>query len=66
MAQWRSAEAGLLEVKREELQALTDEEAVASFNALDMPPEPVYRFPDREQSLGFVEQQRIFGRARGH
>ena len=38
MAQWRSAEAALLEVKREELRALTDEEAVASFNALDMPP----------------------------
>ena len=45
MAQWREAEKALLEVKREELRALTDEEAVASFNALDMPPELVYPFP---------------------
>lgn len=66
MAQWRSAEKALLEVKREELRALTDADAVASFNALDMPPEFIYRFPDREQSLGFAEQQRIFGKVRGH
>lgn len=66
MAQWRSAEAALLEVKREELRGLTDADAIESFNALNMPPEMVYRCPDREQSLGFVEQQRIFGKARGH
>ncbi len=66
MAQWRSAEAALLEVKREELRALTDEEAVAAFNALDMPPELVYRSRARQESLGFVEQQRIFGKARSH
>lgn len=66
MAQWREAEQALLEVKREELRALTDEEAIASFNALDMPPELVFRFPDREQSLGFIEQQRLFGKVRGH
>lgn len=66
MAQWRLAEAALLEVKREELRALTDADAIESFNALDMPPELVYRFPDREQSLGFIEQQRIFGKVRGY
>ncbi|HEY5036965.1 MAG TPA: hypothetical protein VII74_07540 [Chthoniobacterales bacterium] len=66
MAQWRSAEAALLEVKREELRALTNEDAVASFNALDMPPALVYRSPEREQSAGFIEQQRIFGKACNH
>jgi hypothetical protein len=64
MAQWRLAEKMLLEVKREELRALTDEKAVASFNALNMPPELVYRSPARTHSLGFFEQQRIFGKAR--
>ncbi|CAN5374724.1 hypothetical protein BH20VER3_BH20VER3_02430 [soil metagenome] len=64
MAQWRSAEAALLEVKREELRALTDEAAIASFNALDMPPELGWRSPERVQSLGFIEQQRIFQKGR--
>jgi hypothetical protein len=66
MAQWRLAEEGLLEVKRAELRAMTDEEAVAAFNALDMPAALVYRAPEREQSLGFIEQQRLFGKVRGH
>lgn len=64
MAQWRLAEIGLLEVKRADLRALTDADAIASFNALAMPPELVYRSPERERSLGFIEQQRIFGKAR--
>ncbi len=66
LAQWRSAEAALLEVKREELRALTDQDAVESFNSLDMPPELIYRSPDREQSLGFIEQQRLFGKVRSY
>lgn len=66
MAQWRLAEQGLVEVKRAELRALTESDAVASFNALDMPPELGWRSPAREQSLGFIEQQRIFGKARRH
>ncbi len=66
MAQWREAEKALLEVKREELRALTDADALASFNALDMPPAMIYRSPEREQSLGFVEQQRLFRKARSH
>ncbi len=66
MAQWRLAEKGLLEIKREELRAMTDADAITSFNVLDMPPEMIYRSPDREKSLGFAEQQRIFGKVRGH
>jgi len=66
MAQWRLAEVALLEVKREELHALTDEDAIFAFNSLDMPPEMIYRAPDRAESRGFVEQQRIFGKAHGH
>lgn len=66
MAQWRLAEQGLLEVKRKELRAMTESDAVASFNALDLPPDLGWRSPAREQSLGIVEQQRIFGKARPH
>lgn len=66
MAQWREAETALLEIKREELRALTEEGALASFNALDMPPELVYRSPARQESLGLIEQQRLFGKVRNH
>ncbi len=66
MAQWRLAAEGLREVKRDELRALTDAEAIASFNALDMPPELIYRVADRAESPGFVEQQRFFQKARRH
>jgi hypothetical protein len=66
MAQWRLAEKALREIKREELRAMTDEQAIAAFNALDMPPELVYRSPERLNGSGLVEQQRIFGKARRH
>lgn len=66
MNQWREAAAALRQVKREELRAMTDEDAVAAFNALDMPPDLVWRSPERENSEGLIEQQRIFSKARRH
>lgn len=66
MNQWREAEKYLHRVKREELHAMTDEDAVAAFNALDMPPELVWRSPERANSEGLIEQQRIFNKARRH
>jgi hypothetical protein len=65
MRQWRSAEIALRQVKREELRAMTDEDAVVAFNALDMPPHAFPRAADRMDSSGLVEQQRIFQNARG-
>lgn len=64
MAQWRSAEKALLEVKREELRALTEEQAqLDSLTLLSMISFP--RPPsDRDQSSGLVEQQRWFGKAK--
>ena len=64
MEQWRSAAITLRQVKREELRAMTDEDAVRAFNALDCPPELGYRNPERANSEGLIEQQRIFGKAR--
>ena len=53
-------------MKREELHAMTDEDAVAAFNALDMPPKLVWRSPERANSEGLIEQQGIFNEARRH
>jgi hypothetical protein len=66
MNQWRAAAIALRQMKREELRAMTDEDAVAAFNALDMPPELVWRCPERIDSSGLVEQQRIFQKIRAH
>jgi hypothetical protein len=66
MKQWRAAEVALRQVKREELRAMTDAQAIAAFNSLDTPPELGYRSPERLNSEGLIEQQRIFGKARRH
>ena len=66
MNQWRAAAIALRQVRREELRAMTDEDAVAAFNALNVPPELVWRSPKRESSSGLVEQQRIFQKTRAH
>jgi hypothetical protein len=64
MDAWRLAAVALEEVKREELQAMTEEEACAASDMLlSMGP-----FPEsgraRSETSGLVEQQRIFMRAR--
>ncbi len=66
MQQWREAEKYLRQVKREELRAMTDQDAVAAFNALDMPLHLVWRSPERVNSEGLIEQQRIFKKAHRH
>lgn len=63
MAQWRSAEKALLEVKREELRALTDEEAQATSDLLLEDVANFYIPPRQKDFSGLVEQQRIFMRA---
>jgi uncharacterized protein YcbX len=64
MAQWREAEVALLEVKREELRALSDEEALAVCDILLAEADEFYIPPRAKTSSGLVEQQRIFMRAR--
>ena len=66
MKQWRAAAVALRKVKREELRAMTDAQAIAGFNSLDTPPEFGYRSPERANSEGLIEQQRIFRKARRH
>lgn len=64
MAQWRLAEKALLEVKREELRALTDEEAQATSDLLLEGVAEFYIPPRQRDFSGLVEQQRIFAKAR--
>ncbi len=64
MAQWREAEVALLEVKRAELRALTDEDAQAVCDVLLANADEFYIRPQMKTSSGLVEQQRIFMRAR--
>ncbi len=64
MAQWRLAEVALLEVKREELRALTDDEALDACDIVLANAEEFYVSPQMKTSSGLVEQQRIFMRAR--
>ena len=64
MAQWRAAEKALLEVKRQELRALTEEQAqldsVTLLSMISFPRPP----SDRDKNSGLVEQQRWFAQAR--
>src|SRR5215210_4968665 len=64
MAQWRAAEKALLEVKRQELRALTEEQAqldsVTLLSMISFPRSP----SDRDQSSGLIEQQRWFAQAK--
>jgi hypothetical protein len=62
MKQWRSAAVALRQVKREELRAMTDEDAVAAFNSLDMQAELCWRSSEPANSEGLIKQQRIFKR----
>ncbi len=64
MAQWRLAEEGLLEVKRQELRAMTDEEVLETCDLLLADADRFYIAPHYQSSSGLVEQQRIFQRAR--
>ncbi|MBA3961629.1 MAG: hypothetical protein H0X40_06980 [Chthoniobacterales bacterium] len=64
MAQWRLAEKGLLEIKREELRALTDADVLANCDLLLAEADKFYIPLKMKISSGLVEQQRIFMRAR--
>lgn len=63
IAQWRSAAVALAEMKRYELQALTDEQAwLETEDLLSL----VDYYPRRSDTSGLVEQQRWFQRFHSH
>ncbi len=61
MEQWRSAAVALAEMKRYELQTLTDEQAWRQIEALQSISE-IWRDPDAPP--GLVAQQALFGKLR--
>lgn len=63
MAQWRSAAVALAEMKRYELQAMTDEQAwLETEDLLSL----VDYYPRRSDTSGLVEQQAWFQRFHSH
>ena len=64
MEQWRHAAVALRQVKREELRAMTDEDAKKASDILLQEVAGFYRAPKTLTSSGLVEQQRWFARAR--
>ncbi|HET9214855.1 MAG TPA: hypothetical protein VFN93_08875 [Gaiellaceae bacterium] len=58
---WRRAGPALEAMRRRELRALTDADALAAAEALLTLPVPL---PPRAELTGLVEQQRIFARLR--
>jgi hypothetical protein len=60
VAQWRSAAIALEQVKVEELRVLTNEQALRDSDMLLQMAPDAFQRACRDQSSGFVEQQRLF------
>lgn len=63
VAQWKETGPLLEQFKAEELAAMTDEDSVKAFNALDCDQSLVWRSPERTNANGMIEQQRHFMKA---
>lgn len=64
MAQWSAAAPALAEVRRRELRAMTDEQALAASEALLAIAVSVPLSVERVRSSGLVAQQDLFHRSR--
>lgn len=60
LAQWRAAGPALAEVRRRELRALTDEEALRAADALLSLAESMPLASERQTTSGLVAQQALF------
>ena len=63
---WRETAAALEEVKVRELRALTEEEAGRMFADMAADADDLWISPERANSEGFIEQQRLFMRSHEH
>lgn len=63
---WKTTAVELDRIKTEELQALTEEQSARCFDDLAWPSEQLWFSPERSNSEGLVEQQRLFRNARKH
>ncbi|CAN5557691.1 hypothetical protein BH20VER1_BH20VER1_10790 [soil metagenome] len=62
--QWKITGPELERIKKEELRAMTEEEAFATARRLSRYEGDVWITQDRRDSIGLIEQQRLFGK--GH
>jgi len=60
---WKEVGPILEEMKAAELAAMTDEDSVRAFNALDCDRDLIWRSSDRASAEGMIEQQRLFMKA---
>ena len=60
VAAWRETAPELERIREEELRALTQEESGRWFAAMSVDTETIWIPPERRDSLGFIEQQRLF------
>lgn len=61
---WKEAGAFLDQEKWDRLRAMTEEDAAREFETLRMHPRDGWMPPERMESSGLIEQQRIFSRCR--
>ena len=66
MSQWRSAAIELEKVRVQELRGLSEQGSADLFNRCAIPEGDYWITPERAQSSGLVEQQRLFMRSREH
>lgn len=60
VAAWKERARVLEEVRRQELLALTEEEAGRLLEEMTFDPDTVWVSPERVGSVGLIEQQRLF------
>jgi len=66
MSQWRSAAVELEKMRTEELREMTEQSSADLFNRCAIPAADYWISPERAQSSGLVEQQKIFMKSRSH
>jgi hypothetical protein len=66
LSAWKIAAPELENMRVEELRSLTEEQAALLFEGLDFEPGDVWLPEDRINSVGLIEQQRLFMRSREH
>ncbi len=61
---WKEVGPILEQEKAERLSAMSDEDSVRAFNALDCDSSLIWRSPESDNANGMIEQQRLF--MKGH
>ena len=63
---WKAAGPELERMRADELSTMTEEQSALLFDALDFDPDQIWVPEDRVNSVGLIEQQRLFMKSREH